>query len=71
MKERVLAKIRTSATPPVATQASSPLLHQRPLTDELSESVGSNSNISKEIGGIQQKKIRRSMNLQNINVESH
>jgi len=62
MKERVLAKIRTSATPPVATQASSPLLHQRPLTDELSESVGSNSNISKELGGIQPKTIRRSLN---------
>jgi hypothetical protein len=70
MKERVLAKIRTSATPPVATQASSPLLHQRPLTDELSESVGSNSNISKELGGIQPKTIRRSLNWQNITVEA-
>jgi hypothetical protein len=70
MKERVLAKIRTSATPPVATQASSPLLHQRPLTDEQSQSVGSNSNISKELGGIQPKTIRRSLNWQNIPVEA-
>jgi hypothetical protein len=62
MKERVLAKIRTSATPPVANQACSPLLHQRPLTEGLSESVGSNSNISKEVGGIQPKTIRRSLN---------
>jgi hypothetical protein len=70
MKERVLAKIRTSATPPVATQASSPLLHQSSLTDELSESFGSNSNISKELGGIQPKTIRRSLNWQNIPVEA-
>jgi len=70
MKERVLAKIRTSATPPVATQANSPLLHQRPFTDELSESVGRNSNISKELGGIQPKTIRRSLNWQNITVEA-
>src|SRR4028118_153597 len=70
MKERVLAKIRTSATPSQATQASSPLLHQSPLTDELSESLGSNSNISKEVGGIQPKTIRRSLNWQNITVEA-
>ena len=70
MKERVLAKIRTSATPPVATQACSPLLNQRPFTDELSESVGSNSYISKELGGIQPKTIRRSLNWQNITVEA-
>jgi hypothetical protein len=70
MNERVLAKNKTSATPPVATQACSPLLHQRPLTDELSESVGSNSNISKESAGIQPKTIRRSLNWQNISVEA-
>ena len=70
MKERVLAKIRTSATPPVATQATSPLLHQSSFTDELSESVGSNSNISKESAGIQPKTIRRSLNWQNISVEA-
>lgn len=70
MNERVLAKKKTSATPPQATQASSPLLHQRPFTDELSESVGSNSNISKELGGIQPKTIRRSLNWQNITVEA-
>jgi len=40
------------------------------LTDELSESVGSNSNISKELGGIQAKTIRRSLNWQNITVEA-
>ncbi|MEG4446296.1 hypothetical protein QUB47_33390, partial [Microcoleus sp. AT9_B5] len=70
MNERVLAKKKTSATPPQATQASSPLLHQRPFTDELSESVDSNSNISKELGGIQPKTIRRSLNWQNISVEA-
>jgi hypothetical protein len=68
MNDRVLAKKKTSATPPVANQACSPLLHQRPLTDELSESVGSNSNISKELKGIQRKTIRRSLNWQNISV---
>jgi len=70
MKERVLAKIRTSATPPVANQANSPLLHQSSLTSDLSESFGSNSNISKELGGIQPKTIRRSLNWQNITVEA-
>ena len=70
MNERVLAKKKTSATPPVANQAGSPLLHQRPLTSELSESVGSNSNISKESAGIQPKTIRRSLNWQNISVEA-
>src|SRR4028118_136324 len=61
MNERVLAKNKTSVTPPQAAQASSPLL-RRPLTEEVSESVGSNSNISKELGGIQPKTIRRSLN---------
>jgi hypothetical protein len=61
MNERV-TKNKASATPPVATQACSPLLHQRSLTSELSESVGSNSEISKELGGIQPKTIRRSLN---------
>ena len=70
MNERVLAKKKTSATPPQATQASSPLLHQRPFTDELSESSGSHSNIPKELGGIQPKTIRRSLNWQNITVEA-
>jgi hypothetical protein len=69
MNQRVLAKNNTSATPPVATQACSPLLHQNSLTDELSESV-SNSNISKESAGIQAKTIRRSSNWQNISVEA-
>jgi hypothetical protein len=40
------------------------------LTDEQSESVGSNSNISQELGGIQPKTIRRSLNWQNISVEA-
>ena len=61
MSERVPAQNKTSAMPPVANQASSPLLHQSPLTDEQSESVGSNSNISQELGGIQPKTIRRSL----------
>jgi hypothetical protein len=70
MKERVLAKNRTSATPPQANQGSSPLLHQGQFTEELSESLGSNSNISKELGGIQPKTICRSLNWQNITVEA-
>lgn len=70
MSERVPAQNKTSATPSVATQACSPLLHRRPLTDEQSESLGSNSNISKELGGIQPKTIRRSLNWQNISVEA-
>ena len=70
MNERVVATNKTSATPPVATQACSPLLDQSSLTEELSESVGSNSNISKGLGGIQPKTIRRSLNWQNITVEA-
>jgi hypothetical protein len=70
MNERVSATNKTSTTPPVANQACSPLLHQSSLTDELSESVGSNSNISKELGGIQPKTIRRSLNWQNISCRS-
>ena len=70
MNERVLATNKTSATPPQANQASSPLLRQGALTENLSESVGSNSNISKEVGGIQPKTIRRSLNWQNIQCRS-
>jgi len=70
MNERVLAKNKTSTTPPVANQACSPQLHQRPLTDEISESVGSNSNISKELAGIKPKTTRRGLNWQNISVEA-
>src|SRR4028118_965437 len=70
MKQRVLPKIRTSATPPQVTQASSPLLHQKPSISEQSESLGSNSNLSKEVGGIQPKTIRRSLNRENITVEA-
>src|SRR6476661_5464902 len=69
MNDRVLAKKKTSVTPPVATPASSPLL-RRPLTEEVSESVGSNSNISKELGGVQPKTIRRRLNWENITVEA-
>jgi hypothetical protein len=69
MSERVSAQNKTSVTPPQANQASSPLL-RRQLTEEVSESVGSNSNISKELGGIQPKTIRRSLNWQNITVEA-
>jgi len=70
MNER-LAKKKVSATPSPAIQSSSPLLPQRPLTDELLESVGSNSNISKDLGAIQPKTIRRGLNWQNITVEAH
>jgi len=70
MNERALATNKTSVTPPQATQASSPLLDQGQFTSELSESVGSNSNISKEVGGIQPTTIRRSLNWQNISVEA-
>src|SRR4028118_1119147 len=69
MSERVPAQNKTSATPSQATPANSPLL-RRPLTDEQSESVGSSSNISQELGGIQPKTIRRSLNWQNISVEA-
>jgi hypothetical protein len=69
MSERVPAQNKTSATPSQATQANSPLL-RRSLTDEQSESVGSSSNISQELGGIQPKTIRRSLNWQNISVEA-
>jgi len=69
MNDRVLGTNKTSVTPPQATPASSPLL-RRQLTEEASESVGSNSNISKELGGIQPKTIRRSLNWQNITVEA-
>jgi len=70
MSERVPAQNKTSATPSQATQASSSLLYRRSLTDEQSESVGSSSNISQELGGIQPKTIRRSLNWQNISVEA-
>ncbi|MEG4634688.1 hypothetical protein QUB56_34945, partial [Microcoleus sp. AR_TQ3_B6] len=70
MNDRVLAKKKTSTAPPVANQASSPLLHQRPFTDEIAQSVGSNSNISKELGGIKPKTTRRGLNWQNISVEA-
>jgi hypothetical protein len=70
MNEHVIKKNKASATQPQATQASSPLLNQSSLTSETSGSVGSNSNISKESGGIQPKKIRRSLNWQNITVEA-
>jgi hypothetical protein len=69
MSERVPAQNKTSAAPSQATPASSPLL-RHPLTDEQSESVGSSSNISQELGGIQPKTIRRSLNRQNISVEA-
>src|SRR6476661_4088494 len=70
MSERVPAQHKTSATPPQATQASSPLLHQSSFTSGLSESLGDDSNISKGLGGIQPKTIRRSLNWQNITVEA-
>jgi hypothetical protein len=70
MNDRVLAKKKTSTTPPVANQACSPLLHQRPFTDEISESVGSNSNISKQLGGIKPKTTRCGLNWQNIQCRS-
>src|SRR6476661_504228 len=70
MSERVPAQNKTSATPPQATQASSPLLHQSSFTSGLSESLGDDSNISKGLGGIQPKTIRRSLNWQNITVEA-
>ena len=70
MNKRMLSKNKTSPTPPQPSQSSSPLLHQRPLTEDLSESIGSNSNISKELGGIQPKTIRRRLNWQNITVEA-
>jgi len=70
MSERVPAQNKTSATPHQATQASSPLLRQGSFTSGLSESLGDDSNISKGLGGIQPKTIRRSLNWQNITVEA-
>jgi hypothetical protein len=70
MSERVPAQNKTSATPHQATQASSSLWQQNPFTSGLSESLGDNSNISRELGGIQPKTIRRSLNWQNISVEA-
>jgi hypothetical protein len=70
MNDRLPAQKKTSTTPPVANQACSPQLHQRPLTSEQSESVGSNSNISQELGGIKPKTTRRGLNWQNISVEA-
>ncbi|MEG4805814.1 DUF4157 domain-containing protein [Microcoleus sp. ARI1-B5] len=69
MSERVPAKNKISATPSQAARSSSPLLQQRPFTEEQSESFGSNSNISQELEGIQPKTIRRRLNWQNISVE--
>jgi hypothetical protein len=68
MNERAVEK-KASATPSQVTQSGSPLL-RRQLTEEVSESVGSNSNISKELGEVQPKTIRRSLNWQNITVEA-
>ncbi|GET35958.1 eCIS core domain-containing protein [Microseira wollei] len=70
MSERVPAQNKNSATPSQTTQQSSPLFQQRPFTDERYESFGSNSNISKELEGIQPKTIRRSLNWQNIAIEA-
>ncbi|MEG4534417.1 eCIS core domain-containing protein [Microcoleus sp. D2_18a_D3] len=70
MSERVPVQNKTSATPSPAARSSSPLLQQRPFSEEQSESFGSNSNISQELEGIQPKTIRRSLNWQNITVEA-
>jgi len=69
MNERV-TKNKASATPFQATQSSLPLLRHRLLTEDLSESGGSDSKTSKELGGIQPKTVRRSLNWQNITAEA-
>ncbi len=70
MSERVPAQNKNSATPSQATQSNSPLIQQRPFTDEQYESVGSNSKISNDGEGIKPKTIRRSLNWQNIAIEA-
>jgi methylenetetrahydrofolate dehydrogenase (NADP+)/methenyltetrahydrofolate cyclohydrolase len=69
MNERIIEN-KVSATPSQITQSSSSLLSQRSLNEELPESLGSNSNISKKLGGIQPKTIRCRLNWQNITVEA-
>jgi hypothetical protein len=69
MNERV-SENKASAPPSQVTQSSSSLLHRSPLDGELSESIGSYSNISKELKGIQPKTIHRRLNWQNITVEA-
>lgn len=70
MSEQVPAQKENSATPSQATQQSLPLFEQHPFIDAPSETVGNNSNISKELEWIQPKTIRRSLNWQNITVEA-
>ena len=70
MSERVPAQNKTSATPSQATQSSSPLFQQRPFTDELYESFGSNSKISNDGEGIQPKTARTGFNWRNIAIEA-
>ena len=69
MNERMV-KNKVSATPSQVTQSSSSLLSQRQLNGEISESISSNSDISKELEGIQAKTMRRRLNWQNITVEA-
>jgi hypothetical protein len=70
MSEEVAAQKENSATPSQASQQTTPVFEQSLFTDEGYATVGSNSNISKELEGIQPKTIRRSLNWQNITVEA-
>jgi hypothetical protein len=70
MSEEVAAQKENSATPSQASQQTTPVFEQPLFTDERYATVGSNSNISKELEGIQPKTIRRSLNWQNITVEA-
>jgi hypothetical protein len=70
MSEQVPAEKENSAMLSQPTQQSSPLFEQPPFIEARPETFGKNSNISKELQGIQLKTIRRSLNWQNITVEA-
>jgi hypothetical protein len=70
MSAQVPAQKENLATPSQPTQQSSPLFEQPPFIEARSETVGNNSNISKELEGIQSTTIRRSLNWQNITVKA-
>ena len=70
MSEEVAAQKENSATPSQASQQTTPVFEEPLFIDERYATVGSNSNISKELEGIKPKTIRRSLNWQNITVEA-
>ncbi len=70
MSERSYAQTKNSATPSHSNQSSSPLLGQRPFTDEGYDAIASDSKISTQ-GQAQQPKIARArLDWRNISVEA-